>query len=200
MSSVISQPVLVLNRSWIAIGIKSVEIAIKTVCTENAEIVDPFDYQQYSWEEWSELTPNENEDTIATVDRRIKVPEVIVLADFDKVHSRSLSFNRMNLFERDRSTCQYCGKKQPKSGRSIDHVIPQCQGGQTNWLNCVTACLNCNLKKGGRTPKQAKMLLIREPYKPKWTPVFYTRLIKQSWGQFIHATMPATAYCSSIKQ
>ncbi|MFM6854687.1 MAG: HNH endonuclease, partial [Sphingopyxis sp.] len=36
----------------------------------------------------------------------------------------------------------------------------------TSWENVTTACLPCNLKKGGRTPAQAQMRLFETPYRP----------------------------------
>nr|WP_306286555.1 HNH endonuclease [Sphingomonas sp. Ant20] len=44
--------------------------------------------------------------------------------------------------------------------------FPRAQGGRTTWENVVTACAPCNLKKGGRTPRQAAMPLHLEPIRP----------------------------------
>ena len=49
---------------------------------------------------------------------------------------------------------------------TFDHVIPRAQGGRTTWENVATACAPCNLKKGGRTPKQAAMPLHIAPIRP----------------------------------
>jgi 5-methylcytosine-specific restriction endonuclease McrA len=50
----------------------------------------------------------------------------------------------------------------------MDHVIPRSQGGKTVWENIVTACRECNRKKGGRTPEQAHMFLHTRPRQPQY--------------------------------
>jgi 5-methylcytosine-specific restriction endonuclease McrA len=91
---------------------------------------------------------------------------------------------------RDKYTCQYCGIKYPAEDLTFDHVVPQVQGGQASWENIVTACLSCNNKKGGRTPQEAKMRLIRPPAKPRWMPVVTLTLgIKNaplSWRDYLY--------------
>ena len=59
----------------------------------------------------------------------------------------------------------------PSHQLSIDHVQPRSRGGLTTWENLVFACLACNVKKGGRTPQEAKMKLARHPFKPKHNPL-----------------------------
>ena len=71
---------------------------------------------------------------------------------------------------------------------SLDHVVPRSQGGISTWENIVCACVNCNVKKGGRTPKQAHMHLIRKPEKPKRSPLLNLKLTHskyQSWKSFL---------------
>lgn len=185
MPTVLEMPTLVLNKNWTAIRVESVRDAISKVSKENAKIIDPHDYQMYSWEDWSNVKVNESDAFISTVRGKIRAPDVIVLNNYEKLHSRTLMFNRRNLFVRDQNTCQYCNKKLSLSDCTIDHVTPRCQGGVSSWDNCVIACVVCNVRKGGRTPKQANMKLLRLPFKPKWSPVFRTRMIKPAWGKFI---------------
>ena len=93
-----------------------------------------------------------------------------------------------NIFARDNNQCQYCGKKFPTSELSLDHVIPRSQGGGTTWDNIVCSCVDCNVRKGGRTPRQANMTLIRKPEKPKRSPLLNLKLTQkkyQSWQSFI---------------
>jgi 5-methylcytosine-specific restriction endonuclease McrA len=73
------------------------------------------------------------------------------------------AFTRFNLFLRDSFACQYCGCPRDLT---FDHVVPRAQGGRTTWENVATACSPCNLKKGGRTPKQAHMNLHLAPIRP----------------------------------
>lgn len=46
--------------------------------------------------------------------------------------------------ERDNYICYYCGKY----GDTIDHIKPHSKGGQFTPLNCVCACVDCNLARG----------------------------------------------------
>lgn len=185
MPTILDQPTLVLNKNWTAISVEPVRDAITKVCSENAVVLDPHSFQTFTWEKWAELQVNDDEDFIATVKGRYKVPDIIVLSYYEKIHSRTLMFNRRNLFARDNNSCQYCGKKMSFSNCTLDHVIPQCQGGPSTWENCVIACVNCNVRKGGRTPRQAGIQLLRKPIKPKWSPVFRTKIIKPIWGKVI---------------
>lgn len=117
-----------------------------------------------------------------------KMPSVIrkVSASF-KGHT-DVVFSRQNVFFRDNYECQYCGKAKSLRELTFDHVVPRAQGGKTNWLNIVSACYRCNTKKANNTPEQAKMDLLRRPYKPKWTPMFVAKLRETdpvSWKDWI---------------
>lgn len=72
-------------------------------------------------------------------------------------------FSRANLMERDRYRCGYCDRR----ATTMDHIVPRCQGGRSEWENCIAACRKCNSDKGGRTPEQAGMTLRWEPFTPK---------------------------------
>lgn len=70
------------------------------------------------------------------------------------------------ILRRDGFKCAYCGRKLKSKNGTKDHVIPECQGGPTTWGNLVAACLDCNQRKGGRTPEQAGMMLLWKPTSP----------------------------------
>jgi 5-methylcytosine-specific restriction endonuclease McrA len=72
------------------------------------------------------------------------------------------------LFARDRHICLYCGNHYSRSELTRDHVHPLSKGGRDTWVNVVTACIRCNVRKGGRTPSQAGMPLLAVPYRPSW--------------------------------
>jgi 5-methylcytosine-specific restriction endonuclease McrA len=72
-------------------------------------------------------------------------------------------FTRIGMLRRDKYICRYCRKY----GDTLDHVIPESRGGRTDWLNCVTACDACNAEKADRTPKEAGMRMLWEPYVPR---------------------------------
>ena len=90
------------------------------------------------------------------------IPSVIALRQYVRPNEFP-AFTRFNLFLRDRFACQYCGSP---GNLTFDHVIPRRLGGRTSWENVATACGPCNLKKGGRTPAQAKMPLHVAPIRP----------------------------------
>ncbi|MBC8740424.1 HNH endonuclease [Paraburkholderia sp. UCT31] len=75
-------------------------------------------------------------------------------------------YERELLFKRDRCICAYCVQEFKPTQLTVEHVRPQCQGGETVWTNLVSACKACNQKKGGRTPEQARMELAYLPYSP----------------------------------
>ncbi|MOA35414.1 HNH endonuclease [compost metagenome] len=67
---------------------------------------------------------------------------------------------RWSIWQRDNFTCQYCGTRKLLA---IDHIIPESRGGILEESNVVTACENCNSKKGSRTPEEAEMPLYKDP-------------------------------------
>jgi len=97
----------------------------------------------------------------------VYAPKVLKLhRDVRKYYGKKVHWSPENLFSRDDYTCKYCGIKMGRNECTIDHVIPQCRGGKTEFDNCVTACHDCNNKKDNRTPSEAKMYLKKLPYTP----------------------------------
>ena len=71
---------------------------------------------------------------------------------------------------------------------SLDHVVPTCRGGDTSWENLVCACVRCNVRKGGRTPQEANIRLIKKPVRPKRSPLLTIKLGNPkyaSWKTFL---------------
>ena len=101
----------------------------------------------------------------------LRLPAVIRLNRYVKRKSPIVKFSRQNLYFRDRGRCQYCGSPVDHKGLTYDHVIPRSKGGPTEWTNVVSCCPACNVKKGGRTPEEAGMSLIRKPKAPIWIPL-----------------------------
>jgi len=128
------------------------------------------EYRTFDFESWSELSVSVQEDSVGTVHRAIRVPRVILLVAYDKIPKRHVRFSRFNIYARDRNTCQYCGRRFPRSDLNIDHVLPRSRGGLSTWENVVCSCYACNRRKGGRTPEEAGMRLLRPPRRPEWTP------------------------------
>lgn len=186
MSVALQRPALVLNRNWQPVNVATVARALVLVWNEVASVVDPTDYQLYTWADWSRLRPREDEPFIRAVRQPLRVPEVIVLAEYDRLPQRVVSFSRRNLFRRDRATCQYCGRRPASDELSIDHVVPRSQGGTSTWENCVLACLDCNHRKADRTPREAGLKLAHAPVRPAWKPLYARHLMRiESWSKFV---------------
>lgn len=166
--SVAQSRVLVLNKSYMPIQITSVRRAFCMIYLGIAKVVDK-EYQTFDFQTWSRLAIETGEEAMGTVDRLIKIPRVILLQAYDRLPKKQVRFSRFNIFARDKSTCQYCGRRKTKNELNLDHVVPRAAGGQTTWENVVCSCLHCNRKKGGRTPHEAGMKLIKKPTRPHWT-------------------------------
>ncbi len=182
----LQRPTLVLNRSWQPVNIASVARSFSMVYSGGARFVDPESYQLYDWTDWAALTPSSDEPFVRSVDQRFRVPEVIALAHYDRFPNSSVTFNRRNIFRRDRFMCQYCGKQPSPKELTIDHVLPRSKGGTSNWTNCVLACIGCNHRKANRLPKEASMRLLKTPVQPLWSPRFSRHQCPiDSWQKFV---------------
>lgn len=101
------------------------------------------------------------------------------------------------LFHRDRQTCAYCGAELPSTRLTRDHVIPVSIGGLDTWMNVVTACRNCNQRKGGRTPEEAHMMLLFAPYVPNKAEylILSNRHILADQMDFLKHHLPVQSRC-----
>jgi len=126
---------------------------------------------------------------IRSVSVTIKMPSVVRLVRFVRRKRPQVSFSRRNIFARDNFTCQYCRTQHEAAELTYDHVVPRSQGGKTDWDNIVTCCVECNRKKGGRTPEQAHMQLVRRPRRPEALgSVTFTLAVRNapaSWTDFL---------------
>jgi len=195
--------VLVLNKLFMAIHIIPVRRAFCLLVKDLAEVVSQEDgqFNTYDFATWREVSEfrarhfrQSDDEWVRTSSSEIQVPRVIRLLGFEKLPKQTVKFNRRNIFARDNNQCQYCGRKFPTADLSLDHIVPRSQGGLSTWENIVCACVKCNVRKGGRTPKQAHLSLIRKPEKPKRSPLLNLKLTHQkyqSWKTFLD-----TAYWS----
>jgi 5-methylcytosine-specific restriction endonuclease McrA len=120
--------------------------------------------------------------------KKYPIPAVVKTAKYFRINNHKVKFSRKNLFIRDGYTCQYCNNIFDTNELTYDHVVPKSvwdnnNGSPTSWTNIVTACRDCNRKKGNRTPKQANMPLQNFPNKPQ-------KNVKY---------LPITAYLSMIR-
>lgn len=142
--------VLLLNASFEPLNVIGWRRAVKLIVLDKAEIVEA------------------SEREIRTVSRRMPVPSVVRLTTFVRFHRRQAKFSRRNIYTRDGFVCQYCGIRPPMNELTCDHVVPRSRGGRTEWSNIVTCCIPCNRRKGGRTPAEAGLRLVRTPAQPTW--------------------------------
>ncbi|MBI4873574.1 MAG: HNH endonuclease [Acidobacteria bacterium] len=91
------------------------------------------------------------------------LPSVIRLLEYRRIPLQSRSLSRKNILLRDRYTCQYCQRTLPSSELTLDHVVPRSRSGDSSWENLVASCVDCNNRKGNRTPEEAGMKLVRVP-------------------------------------
>jgi 5-methylcytosine-specific restriction endonuclease McrA len=141
--------VLVLNQSYMPLLSVHWTRAMVLIFSGKAEIIENSDHE------------------IRTVNQTFKVPSIIRVFKWIKNKLfNTVRFSKNNVYLRDGSICQYCGRQVSKANGSIDHVIPKSRNGKTTFENCVWACKTCNVKKGSLTPDEAGMALKRQPFKP----------------------------------
>jgi 5-methylcytosine-specific restriction endonuclease McrA len=166
----LNSSVLVLNRSYLPIHVTSVRRAFALIYQDMARAVNE-EYQTFDFDSWRRLAVRRGAEAIGTTRGSILIPRVIVLLTFDRIPRRHVRYSRVNIFMRDKFTCQYCGARPHRSQLNLDHVVPRSLGGKTTWENVVCCCVDCNRRKGGRTPQQARLRLCRIPARPRWTPL-----------------------------
>jgi 5-methylcytosine-specific restriction endonuclease McrA len=129
---------------------------------------------------------------VRAVSFAFKLPSVIRLLRYVKIRKRFdyVPFSRANIYARDRHTCQYCNKAYQTPDLTFDHVVPVSRGGRKDWENIVTCCVTCNRRKGGRTPAEARMRLVRSPRRPESAPAIRItiglRHTPESWRDFLY--------------
>ncbi len=142
-------PCLILNAdyqplSYFPLSLWSWQDAVKAVFLDRVQVVDHY------------------EQIVRSASFEMEIPSVVALKDY-VAQNRVPAFTRFNLFLRDSFECVYCHSPDELT---FDHLIPRRLGGKTTWENIVAACSKCNLRKGGRLPKDAAMHPHTAPYKP----------------------------------
>jgi 5-methylcytosine-specific restriction endonuclease McrA len=174
--------VLVLNRCWQAIDVKTPAEAFAMMATGSASALDIAEgaLRPVSWREWLTLTVREQDTGVGTARGLVRSPTVLVLARYARMPRRRLTFSRRGLWHRDGGVCQYSGRRLQFDEANIDHVIPRSRGGPTSWENCVLADKRVNHRKGDRTPEEAGLRLARDPQIPRELPA--TAFIRNNHG------------------
>jgi len=165
---------LVLNASYEPLNVISWKRALTLLFQGKVEVLAEYDREIHS------------------VSLTIKMPSVLRLLKYVKQRRRPqhIKFCRENIYARDNCTCQYCGKRYHTDQLTFDHVIPVVKSGDRTWENIVTCCIHCNHRKGGRTPTEAGMRLIRPPREPGWVPSMLHvtvgfKMPPHSWRDFL---------------
>ena len=132
----------------------------------------------------------ESETVVRSARSATRIPAVVRLVRFVNFHRWDVKFSRENIYARDRYRCQYCGDELRSKELTCDHVIPRSQGGATEWTNLVTCCAECNRKKGGKTPEEAGLSLLRHPGRPTWLVGFQARFAAKDpppqWRDYLY--------------
>jgi 5-methylcytosine-specific restriction endonuclease McrA len=165
----INLPVLVLNQSYEPLNVCRVRRAVVLVYRGKAEMLE------------------NGSGFIHSANSIFPLPSVIRLACMIKrPRPNKRKLTRLEVFNRDRYTCQYCRRETRQL--TLDHVIPRYQGGEHTWENVVSACIPCNRHKAGRTPEQARMRLIRCPSPLHSNTPFYIPYylqIRSEWQKYL---------------
>jgi len=138
-----------------------------------------------------EVVESYKDRTVRSMTVSMKVPSIVRFLNKVRRKKKKVKFSRENVYARDKARCQYCMHKITRAESTYDHVVPKSQGGKTCWDNIVISCKDCNQKKGGRTPQQAKMYLKVQPVRPKILPDYYrftinwTDSMPVSWKDFV---------------
>lgn len=185
------QIVLRLNKSWQPIGWLTVKDAVVFLASENGG-QHPGYAMDYSmevdengdevlsytnpvpWDIWVTLPVRDTDLAIHTARGQIRAPLVVVCANYNRIPLLTPRASAGTIFERDKGTCQYTGRKLPRSQLNLDHVVPKSRGGKDEWTNLVLADKAINTLKANRTPEEAGLRLIRKPVAPPTMPVIIT--------------------------
>ena len=180
--------VLVLNRNWQAINVRTPQEAFCQMATnvataldielsdsERAEALRPV-----TWDEWITLPIRAQDNFVRTARGQIRVPTVIVAVNFARVPKKRPKLCAKAIRQRDGNRCQYTGKLLKPDEGSLDHVLPRSRGGKDAWENLVWSSKDVNARKGNRLPHEAGLKLLSTPRAPKELPV--SALIRNAHG------------------
>ena|ERR1700677_404939 len=180
--------VLVLNRNWQAINIRTPQDAFCQMATNVATALD-IEFGDDSgaqalrpvhWDEWITLPVRPQDNAVRTARGAIRVPTVIVAVNFARVPKKRPKLNAKNIRERDGNRCQYTGRLLHPDEGSLDHVVPRSRGGGDTWENLVWSAREVNQRKADRLPHEAGLKLLAAPRAPRELPV--SALIRNAHG------------------
>ncbi|PWU08365.1 MAG: HNH endonuclease [Verrucomicrobia bacterium] len=180
--------VLVLNRNWQAINVRTPQEAFCMMATDVAtgldiefdgetgsldprpSTLDPRSIRPVTWEEWLTLPVRDQDEAVHTVHGQIRVPTVIVAVNYAKVPKKRPKLCARAIRERDGNRCQYTGRALRPDEGSLDHVVPRSRGGKDAWENLVWSDREVNQRKADRLPHEAGLRLLSKPRAPRELP------------------------------
>ena len=166
--------VLVLNRNWQAINVRTPQEAFCMMATNVAtalEIEGEESIRPVTWDKWITLPIRPHDNEVQTVRGQIRVPTVIVAVNFARVPKKRPKLSATTIRERDGNRCQYTGVLLRPDEGSLDHVLPRSRGGKDTWENLVWSSKDVNTRKANRLPHEAGLKLLSVPKAPKERPV-----------------------------
>jgi len=157
-----------------------------------------FPLSLWSWQETVKAVFLDRVNVVSEYDQVVRsptlefrIPSVISLKEYIPL-ARRPAFTRFNVFLRDSFSCQYCSDQFPTDELTFDHVVPRSRGGRTEWVNVVTACTDCNLRKGNRLPQEAHMFPRIPPSQPtthglqRNGQAFPPNYLHESWRDYLY--------------
>jgi 5-methylcytosine-specific restriction endonuclease McrA len=164
--------VLVLNRHWRAIHVKTPAEAFCMMASDAATALDISEgnFVPTKWSDWIALSVRDSDQSVKTPRGLVRVPTVIIAVNYARVPLRRPRFGVRGVWERDGGVCQYTGRKLDRDEGNIDHVVPRSRGGKTSWENCVLAHREVNSRKADRLPHEAGLRLHKLPSAPRALP------------------------------
>ena len=189
MSDILNKTiVLVLNRNWQAINIRTPQVAFCQMATNVATALDielgddarAQALRPVTWDEWITLPVREGDYAVRTARGAIRVPTVIVAVNYARVPKKRPKLCAKAIRERDGNRCQYTGQLLHPDEGSLDHVVPRSRGGADTWENLVWSAKDVNQRKADRLPHEAGLKLLSVPRAPKELPV--TALLRNAHG------------------
>jgi 5-methylcytosine-specific restriction endonuclease McrA len=171
--------VLVLNRNWQAINIRTPADAFCQMATNAATALDielgdgarADALRPVKWDEWITLPIRDGDHAVRTAHSVIRVPTVIVAVNFAKVPKKRPKLCARTIRERDGNRCQYTGVLLRPDEGNLDHVVPRSRGGADTWENLVWSAREVNQRKADCLPHEAGLKLLSVPRAPKELPV-----------------------------
>ena len=139
--------VLVLNKSWLVIGIQPVDKVLADMFTSgpspkqalkieyeidsdgNPNYDKPTEVLPLTWDQWLTISPRDfDEKVIHTPNILVRVPTVVIATGYNQMPKKRFHLSKKGLYERDGGKCGYTGKKLSLSQATIDHIKPKAQG------------------------------------------------------------------------